>query len=98
MRNSRWPFRTRSRPSGLDRTPAHVETSSRLCGTITLLLVKEGHNAWRERVGGCEAKDGSNHMAITMQSVDLHSKQEIEYFLHLPWTIYTTPGGQRDPH
>ncbi len=37
-------------------------------------------------------------MALTIQVVDLHSKQEIEHFLHLPWTIYATPGGHRDPH
>jgi len=37
-------------------------------------------------------------MAITIQSVDLHSKQAIEHFLHLPWSIYVTPGGTRDPY
>jgi hypothetical protein len=37
-------------------------------------------------------------MAITIQSVDLHSKKEIERFLHLPWSIYVTPGGTRDPN
>ena len=38
------------------------------------------------------------HMAITIQAVDLHSKQAIEHFLHLPWTIYVRPDGTRDPH
>jgi len=37
-------------------------------------------------------------MAITIQAVDLHSKKDIEHFLHLPWSIYVTPGGTRDPH
>ena len=37
-------------------------------------------------------------MAITIQAVDLHSKQAIEHFLHLPWTIYVRPDGTRDPH
>ena len=37
-------------------------------------------------------------MAITIQSVDLHSKKAIEQFLHLPWNIYVTPDGTRDPH
>jgi hypothetical protein len=31
---------------------------------------------------------GSEHLAITIQAVDLHSKKAIEQFLHLPWTIY----------
>jgi hypothetical protein len=37
-------------------------------------------------------------MAITIQAVDLHSKKEIEHFLHLPWSIYVTPDGHRDPN
>src|SRR4030095_15602443 len=37
-------------------------------------------------------------MAITIQSVDLNRKKDIELFLHLPWRIYVTPGGKRDPN
>jgi GNAT superfamily N-acetyltransferase len=37
-------------------------------------------------------------MAITIQAVDLHNKKEIEHFLHLPWSIYGTPDGHRDPN
>jgi GNAT superfamily N-acetyltransferase len=37
-------------------------------------------------------------MAITIQAVDLHSKKDIERFLHLPWSIYVMPGGTRDPN
>src|SRR6266446_1903029 len=47
---------------------------------------------------GAKKNTGSNNMAITIQSVDLHSKKDIEHFLHLPWKIYVTPGGTRDPN
>jgi hypothetical protein len=36
-------------------------------------------------------------MAITIQTVDPFSKKAIEQFLHLPWKIYVTPDGTRDP-
>ena len=36
-------------------------------------------------------------MAITIQAVDVHSKRDIARFLHLPWRIYVTPDGTRDP-
>jgi GNAT superfamily N-acetyltransferase len=37
-------------------------------------------------------------MAITIQAIDPYGKKAIERFLHLPWTIYVTPDGTRDPH
>jgi GNAT superfamily N-acetyltransferase len=37
-------------------------------------------------------------MAITIQAIDMHNKDEIERFLHLPWTIYVKPDGTRDPY
>ena len=36
-------------------------------------------------------------MAITIQTVDPYSKKAIEQFLHLPWKIYVTSDGTRDP-
>lgn len=36
-------------------------------------------------------------MAITIQAVDPYSKKAIAQFLHLPWKIYVTPDGTRDP-
>src|SRR5215469_6165061 len=36
-------------------------------------------------------------MAITIQTAEPFSKKAIERFLHLPWTIYVTPDGTRDP-
>src|SRR5207245_1634203 len=47
---------------------------------------------------GAKKSRGSDHMAITVQSVDLQSKKNIEHFLHLPWSIYVTPDGKRDPN
>src|SRR5215475_13183728 len=47
---------------------------------------------------GAKQGTGSDHMAITIQAVDLHCKKAIEHFLHLPWKIYVTPHGTRDPH
>ncbi len=37
-------------------------------------------------------------MAVTIKSVDLGNKKEIETFLHLPWKIYVSPDGKRDPN
>jgi GNAT superfamily N-acetyltransferase len=37
-------------------------------------------------------------MAVTVKAVDLVNKKEIERFLHLPWKIYITPDGKRDPN
>jgi hypothetical protein len=47
---------------------------------------------------GAKQSPGSDHMAITVQSVALQSKKNIEHFLHLPWSIYVTPDGTRDPN
>src|SRR5262245_28158288 len=58
MCKSRWHVRTCSLPSSLPHTPVHSETSSRLCGTIMVLLWTAGQHDWRARSGGCEAQDG----------------------------------------
>ncbi|HEY5039989.1 MAG TPA: hypothetical protein VIJ93_13045, partial [bacterium] len=37
-------------------------------------------------------------MAFTIKPVDLENKKEVEQFLHLPWKIYVSPDGKRDPN
>src|SRR6185369_3414972 len=36
-------------------------------------------------------------MPITIKTVDLNNKAEVETFLHLPWKIYVK-GGKKDPN
>ncbi len=36
-------------------------------------------------------------MAVTIQSVALDDKKNLERFLHLPWKIHSS-NGKRDPH
>ena len=36
-------------------------------------------------------------MALTMQTVDMHSTREIARFLQVPWSIYVRPDGTRAP-
>ena len=36
-------------------------------------------------------------MALTMQTVDMHSTREIARFLQVLWNIYVRPDGTRDP-
>src|SRR5580658_354970 len=40
---------------------------------------------------------GNNPMAVTIKTVDLNNKKDIEQFLHLPWKIYA-PNGQKNPN
>ena len=40
---------------------------------------------------------GSSPMAVTIKTVDLNNKKDIEQFLHLPWKIYA-PNGKKDPN
>jgi len=35
---------------------------------------------------------------ITVKSVEFSSKKDIEQFLHLPWKIYVSPDGKRNPN
>ncbi len=40
---------------------------------------------------------GSNPMAVTIKTIDLNNKAEVEQFLHLPWKIYVS-NGKKDPN
>jgi GNAT superfamily N-acetyltransferase len=40
---------------------------------------------------------GNNPMAVTIKTVDLNNKTEVEQFLHLPWKIYVS-NGKKDPN
>jgi len=37
-------------------------------------------------------------MAVTIKPIHVEDKKELEAFLHLPWKIYKTAGGQKDPN
>ena len=37
-------------------------------------------------------------MAVTIKPIHVDNKKELEAFLHLPWKIYKTAGGQKDPN
>lgn len=37
-------------------------------------------------------------MAITVKPIHVENKKELEAFLHLPWKIYKTPEGSKDPN
>ena len=40
---------------------------------------------------------GSRPMAVTIKTVDLNNKKDVEQFLRLPWKIYA-PNGKKNPN